>query len=102
MLSGIWTPWKSVRKVKEGETRNNLFAFLTTEPNALVRQYHPKAMPVILTTQDEIDTWMEAPTPVALELQRPLRMMRWWWWRGGPSRVCDRRSLAWCRVPGPQ
>ena len=50
----------------------DLFAFLTTEPNALVKQYHPKAMPVILTTQDEIDTWMEAPASIALELQRPL------------------------------
>jgi putative SOS response-associated peptidase YedK len=29
-------------------------------------------MPVILTTQDEIDTWMDAPTPIALQLQRPL------------------------------
>jgi putative SOS response-associated peptidase YedK len=58
--------------VKEGETENDVFGFLITEPNALVRQYHPKAMPVILTTQDEIDTWMEAPTPIALELQRPL------------------------------
>jgi putative SOS response-associated peptidase YedK len=39
---------------------------------SLVRQYHPKAMPVILTTQDEIDTWMDAPAPIALKLQRPL------------------------------
>ena len=37
--------WTSVRKVKEGETTNDLFAFLTTEPNALVGTYHPKAMP---------------------------------------------------------
>jgi putative SOS response-associated peptidase YedK len=59
--------------VKEGETSNDLFAFLTTEPNALVGEFHPKAMPVILTTQDEIDTWMTAPTPEALKLQRPLR-----------------------------
>jgi putative SOS response-associated peptidase YedK len=29
-------------------------------------------MPVILTTQDEIDIWMEAPTAVGLELQRPV------------------------------
>jgi putative SOS response-associated peptidase YedK len=71
-FAGVWTPWKSVRKIKEGETQNDVFGFLTTEPNALVAQYHPKAMPVILTTQDEIDTWMEAPTPVALQLQRPL------------------------------
>jgi putative SOS response-associated peptidase YedK len=29
-------------------------------------------MPVILTTQDEIETWMTAPTEEALKLQRPL------------------------------
>jgi putative SOS response-associated peptidase YedK len=64
--------WKSVRKVKEGETTNDLFAFLTCEPNKLIGAYHPKAMPVILTTQEEIDTWMDAPTPIALQLQRSL------------------------------
>jgi putative SOS response-associated peptidase YedK len=72
--AGIWVQgWTSVRKVREGETTNDLYAFLTTEPNALVGRYHPKAMPVILTTPDEINTWLDAPTPVALQLQRPLR-----------------------------
>jgi putative SOS response-associated peptidase YedK len=71
-FAGIWTNWRSVRKVKEGETTNDLFAFLTTEPNAVVGAYHPKAMPAILTTQEEIDTWMDAPMPIALLLQRPL------------------------------
>jgi putative SOS response-associated peptidase YedK len=47
-FAGIWTHWKSVHKVKEGETENDLFAFLTTEPNAVVAPIHPKAMPVIL------------------------------------------------------
>ncbi|HQT86267.1 MULTISPECIES: SOS response-associated peptidase [Acidiphilium] len=71
-FAGIWTRWTSVRKLKEGETTNDLFAFLTTEPNKVVGRYHPKAMPVILTTPDEIDTWMNAPAPEALALQRPL------------------------------
>jgi putative SOS response-associated peptidase YedK len=72
-FAGIWVQgWTSVRKVREGETTNDLYAFLTTEPNALVGRYHPKAMPVILTTPDEINTWLDAPTPVALEFQRPL------------------------------
>jgi putative SOS response-associated peptidase YedK len=71
-FAGIWTNWTSVRKVKEGETTNDVFAFLTTEPNALVATYHPKAMPVILRSRDEIDMWMDAPGPVALQLQRPL------------------------------
>ena len=72
-FAGIWTPqWKSVRKVKEGETTNDLFAFLTTEPNQEVGAIHPKAMPVILTKPEEIETWMTAPTEEALKLQRPL------------------------------
>jgi len=71
-FAGIWTCWTSVRKVKESETTNDIFAFLTTEPNALVGTYHPKAMPVILRSQAEIDVWMDAPAPDALALQRPL------------------------------
>ena len=71
-LAGIWTPWAGVRKVKEGPVETDLFGFLTTEPNALVGAYHPKAMPVILTTPEECDVWLEAPAPIALALQRPL------------------------------
>jgi putative SOS response-associated peptidase YedK len=71
-FAGIWTRWTSVRKVKEGETTNDLFAFLTTEANRIVGAIHPKAMPAILTTQDEIDIWMTAPIGEALKLQRPL------------------------------
>jgi len=71
-FAGIWTRWTSVRKVKEGETTNDIFAFLTTEPNQLVGAIHPKAMPAILTTREEIDLWMTAPTMEALQLQRPL------------------------------
>ena len=71
-FAGIWTRWTSVRKVKEGETTNDLFAFLTTEANAEVGAVHPKAMPVILTSSAEIDHWLTAPLQEALQLQRPL------------------------------
>src|SRR3984957_12629474 len=71
-FAGLWTRWTSVRKVKEGATTNDLFAFLTTEPNAIVAPIHAKAMPVILTTPDEIEMWLTAPAPAALGLQRPL------------------------------
>ena len=71
-FAGIWTPWTSVRKLKEGETTNDLFAFLTTDANAEVGAIHPKAMPVILRTAEEIDAWMTATPADALALQRPL------------------------------
>jgi putative SOS response-associated peptidase YedK len=71
-FAGIWTRWTSVRKVKEGETTNDIFAFLTINPNTEIEAFHPKAMPVILRTPEEVDTWMSAPTAEALKLQRPL------------------------------
>ena len=39
VFAGIWTRWTSVRKVKEGETTNDLFGFLTTEPNDVVAPF---------------------------------------------------------------
>jgi putative SOS response-associated peptidase YedK len=45
---------------------------LTTEANAIVAPIHPKAMPVILTTTEEFDLWLEGETVEALKLQRPL------------------------------
>jgi putative SOS response-associated peptidase YedK len=71
-FAGIWTRWTSVRRVKEGETANDVFAFLTIEPNKEVGMIHPKAMPVILTTREEIDLWMTASAKEALKLQKPL------------------------------
>ncbi len=71
-FAGIWTRWTSVRKVKESETTNDLFAFLKTEPNAIVAPIHAKAMPVTLTEPDEIETWLTAPPAEAMKLQRPL------------------------------
>jgi putative SOS response-associated peptidase YedK len=71
-FAGIWTRWTSVRKVKEGKTTNDLFAFLTTEPNAVIAPIHAKAMPVILTKPEEVDAWMTAPASEAMALQRPL------------------------------
>ena len=73
-FAGLWTSWRGVRGPKSApvEARHELFSFLTTEANAIVTPIYPKAMPVILTTAAEVDQWLEADTPDALALQRPL------------------------------
>ena len=73
-FAGLWTPWTgtrgSMKTPRPGE--HHLFAFLTCEPNAVVKPIHPKAMPVILTIEDEIEMWMTADWEKAQVLQRPL------------------------------
>ena len=71
-FAGLWTTWTSVRKAKEGEITTDIFGFLTCQPNAEVRQVHPKAMPVILSTEQERSLWLSAAWQDAVKLQRPL------------------------------
>lgn len=72
-FAGCWVPqWTRVRTIKNGLETADLFGFLTTEANSVVEAVHEKAMPVILRTEEEIETWLTEPWETAKLLQRPL------------------------------
>ena len=59
-FAGIWRPLGD----------KAVFAFLTCEPNPLVADIHPKAMPVILHEED-YDRWLTCDYDSAVELAVP-------------------------------
>ena len=69
-FAGIWRPWAGDWIKDRGEKKTNVYAFLTCDPNEIVKPIHPKAMPVILD-QDDYETWLSADWKEAKGLQKP-------------------------------
>ncbi|MGA9659004.1 MAG: SOS response-associated peptidase family protein [Asticcacaulis sp.] len=70
-FAGVYDHLTRKPLVKSDAIEGLFYGFLTTEPNAEVAPVHPKAMPVILTEDADLDMWLNAPWEEAQKLQRP-------------------------------
>ena len=79
-FAGIFMPWSGERLTKiKGKSRRVkkekdwlLFAFLTTAPNEIIKPYHSGSMPVILSTQREVEDWFCGGIETLKKAQKPI------------------------------
>ena len=67
---GIWRRYKGPVKKDGPNVDIETYAFLTTTPNSLVFTINHERMPVLLTREDEFETWLRGSTDEAMALAR--------------------------------
>lgn len=70
-FAGLWRRWKGPLREGGESVEMDVYAFLTTTPNDVVKGIHPSRMPVMLGSQDECDAWLEGTPDEAFQLARP-------------------------------
>ncbi|MDA7949595.1 MAG: SOS response-associated peptidase [Hyphomicrobiaceae bacterium] len=70
-FAGLWRKWKGPLKPGAEVEELNVYAVLTTTPNDVVRPVHPSRMPVMLSGEDQFDTWVDGSADEAFSLAKP-------------------------------
>jgi putative SOS response-associated peptidase YedK len=75
---GLWRPYRGHLKKNGEPVELDVFAFLTTTPNELVATINHERMPVLLTGEEQFETWLHGSPAEAFALARrhPAEAMR--------------------------
>ncbi|HML27619.1 MAG TPA: SOS response-associated peptidase family protein [Hyphomicrobium sp.] len=76
-FAGIWQRWYGPIKKDGQNVELDVYAFMTTTPNALTVSINHERMPVLLSGEEEFETWLSGTTGEAFALARsfdPARM----------------------------
>ena len=67
---GVWTRYRGPLKKGGEPVEQEVFAFMTTEPNALTASINHERMPVLINDPADFETWLSAPPQEAFRLAR--------------------------------
>lgn len=71
-FAGLWRRWKGPIK-KDGPTVDlDVYSFVTTVPNALTSSINHERSPVLLASEDDMDSWLSDDHAAVNALIRPL------------------------------
>jgi putative SOS response-associated peptidase YedK len=110
---GIWRRYQGAVKKDGPSVDIETYSFLTTTPNPLVATINHERMPVLLTHEEEFQTWLNGTPDEAFALAGNILPIAWRSCRramtrktcsavlpssGGPARCCRGQRLASCRL----
>jgi putative SOS response-associated peptidase YedK len=67
---GIWTRYRGPLKKNGENVDQEVFAFMTTEPNALTHSINHERMPVLMSDPADFETWLSGSPEDAFKLAR--------------------------------
>ena len=67
---GVWTRYRGPLKKNGDNVDQEVFAFMTTEPNALTASINHERMPVLMSDPDDFETWLSGSVEDAFKLAR--------------------------------
>lgn len=67
-FAGIWQRWTGPIKNDGPSVELNVYAFMTTKPNALTTSINHERMPVLLSGEDQFETWLSGSSAEAFNL----------------------------------
>ena len=67
---GVWTRYRGPLKKNGPNVDQEVFAFMTTEPNALTASINHERMPVLISDPADFETWLSGSTEAAFKLAR--------------------------------
>jgi putative SOS response-associated peptidase YedK len=70
-FAGIWQRWKGPIKKDGPNVDIDVYSFMTTEPNAATSSINHERSPLLLTTDEARDTWLDGAPAEAAAMVRP-------------------------------